>query len=312
MEKNTGLSPVFFSFLLLSTSRKQSSGEINITIRVKIIFGIVFAAWLLVMAVFYQCEIRPSRIRGEVLLPRMGEGFFSLIREEWMGIYYQGRQMGFSHSLLAPHREEGFYGSALKNTLWLEIPVRGGRTRLSSHTSCLIETGGKIRSLNLDIHNSRPRLELKGRIERGILLISLQTDLGKHDFFLPLPRPSLPFYALAPFLPRQDLKQGQVFTLPALDPLKSLTGGEPEMGEIRFQVVDRDKNGYHLTASYLGMAIDIYLDKKGEIAKIDTPLGWKLERQSHNQVMDFLKGRGSNINDETQKPLPTAYSLLPI
>ena len=80
-------------------------------------------AWLLVMAVFYQREIRPSRIRGEAFLPRLEEGFFSLIREEWLGIYYHGRQLGFSHTSLYPHHGKGFYGSALENTVCLEIPV---------------------------------------------------------------------------------------------------------------------------------------------------------------------------------------------
>ena len=249
------------------------------------------------MAVFYQREIRPPRIQENTFLPRMEEGFFSLIREDWMGIYYQGRQLGFSHTSLYPHRKEGFYGSALENTVWLEIPVGGSKTRLSSHAFCLLETGGTVKSLKLNIHNSLPPLELEGRTRKGALLITLRTGKGEKKFSLPLLQPSIPFYALSPFLSMRNLQKGTAFRLPAFDPLKGLTGGRPETGNIRFQVVDKDKNGYHLVTSYLGVTIDIYLDQTGEVTRIDTPLGWKLERQSHKQVMAFLKQRGNENNE---------------
>ena len=105
---------------------------------------VVFLVWLGAMGLLFKREIYPSLVPGENRIGRLEELSPALVRDQWMGIYYRDRQVGYSHTALFPHKEDGFYGSALENTLWLDLPLPGRSSRVRLHSRVLIDTSGTI------------------------------------------------------------------------------------------------------------------------------------------------------------------------
>jgi hypothetical protein len=252
--------------------------------------SLVFLLWLGIMGVFFQKEILPSLSGASSSIPLLRAGLPELVGDEWMGIFFQREQVGYSHTVLYPHREEGFYGSALDSTIWLELSFQGRRNRISVHSFCLIAPGGEITKLRISLRSTAPALTLKAWLEDKEFKVRFQIGQEEKELSFPLPRPSLPIYALTPFLALRELKKGESFSLPTLDPLASLGAEEPQSGTMRFEVAGESAEGYHLLAFYGMMTADIYLDAAGNVLEVITPFGWALKKQKQEEVMVYLEG----------------------
>ncbi|MEA1928196.1 MAG: hypothetical protein U9N73_08300 [Candidatus Auribacterota bacterium] len=257
--------------------------------------AVILLLWLGVMGFFFQKEILPSFSGASSSIPLLRAGLPELVGDEWMGIFFQGEQVGYSHTILYPHREEGFYGSALDSTVWLEFSFLERMNRINLHSFCLIAPGGEIAELKISLRSATPPLTVKSHLANGQLEVLIKTGETEKKLSFPLPHPSLPIYALTPFLALRDLKQGESFSLPALDPLASLSAKRPESGTIRFEVAGESSEGYHLLAFYGGMTGDIYLDPTGNVLEITTPFGWVLKRQDAEEVMLYLEGGSKEV-----------------
>lgn len=255
--------------------------------------AVILLIWLVVMGVFFQKEILTSLAGPSTSIPLLRAGLPELVGDEWMGIFFQGEQVGYSHTVLSPFREEGFYGSALDSSVWLKISFQERMNRISIQSFCLIARGGEIMSLKISARSAVPHLTLKARTEDKQLKVRFRIGEVEKELSFPLPRPSLPIYALTPFLARRDLKKGESFSLPALDPWASLSAEQPAEGIVRFEVAGESGEGYHLLAFYGGMTGDIYMDAAGNVLEITTPFGWALKKQDADEVMAYLEESGT-------------------
>ncbi len=256
--------------------------------------ALVFLLWLAVMAVFFQKEIIPSLAGNASSIPLLQAGLPELVGDEWMGIFYNGPQVGYIHTVLYPYREEGFYGSALDNTVWLNLSFQGRKNQIQFHSYCLIAPGGEIERLNVSVKSAVPPFNLKARLEDNHLKVIASYGGKEKELTFPLPNPSLPLYALTPFFSLRPLREGESFSIPTLDPLASLSAGRPESGIIRFDVVKKAEDGYRLVAFYGGMTVDIFLDTAGKVREIITPFGWVLKKQKEMEVIAYLEGSGNS------------------
>jgi hypothetical protein len=256
--------------------------------KVRILF--IFLLWLGVMGLFFSKEIIPSLTGPASSIPLLPAGLPELVGDEWMGIFFQGEQVGYSHTVLYPHREDGFYGSALDSTIWLEFSFQNRVNRITVHSFFLITPEGDIARMNISARSAVPPFTLKAQIEDKELKVRFRIGGVDKELSFPLPHPSLPLYALTPFLAQRDLNQGESFSLPALDPLASLSAERPEAAVIRFEVAEASAEGYHLLAFYNGLTADIDLDASGNVLAVSTPFGWGMKKQDAEEVMAFLEG----------------------
>ena len=139
-----------------------------------LIFAISAVLWLGTMALLYRREVAPAETAGPLSAPLIELNSSLLFREEWMGILYQGRQHGYLHTALYPHQEKGFYGPALENSLWLDLPLPGLRNQIRSYTLCLFSSAGEIHRLDLKISGSNPSFTMEGRTEGKTLKFAIR------------------------------------------------------------------------------------------------------------------------------------------
>jgi len=251
--------------------------------------AVILILWLIVMGIFFHKEILPSLSGPDSSIPLLRAGLPELIGDEWMGIFFQGEQVGYSHTVLYPHREDGFYGSALDSTVWLKFSFLEKINQINIQSFCLIDPDGEIIKLRISARSASPPMTLKARLANSQLEIRINTGETERELTFPLPHPSLPLYALTPFLALRDLKQGESFSLPALDPLASLSAERPEAATIRFEVAKASAEGYQLLAFYNGLTADINLDAAGNVLAVTTPFGWALKKQDAEMVTSFLE-----------------------
>lgn len=255
-----------------------------------IVFACSAVLWLGTMGFLYRREIAPAGAAGTLSTPLVQISSELLFREEWMGIFYRGRQQGYLQTSLYPHQEKGFYGPALENTLWLDLPLPGLRNQIRSHALSLFSPGGEIHRIDLKLSSNNPAFTLEGRTENGRLEIAIRIGGQTRDFSLPLPRRALPIFSLTPLFALRPLREGDRFSLPVLDVAKSLSSRQPEFSDLRFSVDERTDAGWRLSSVYEGIDLDLALSPAGEVLRVSTPLGWELRKQNHDEVMRYLRG----------------------
>lgn len=260
--------------------------------KASIVFSASAALWLGAMSFLYRHEVAPAKEAGPLspALVQIGSGL--LFREEWLGIFYRGKQTGYLQNSLHPRKEEGFYGPALESTLLLDLPLPGVKNQIRSRALCLFSPGGEIHRLDFSLAGARPAFTLQGRAEGGRLRASLAIDGRTRGFDLPLPRPALPPFSLTPLFALRPIEEGEHFSLPVLDFPRTLPSFEAEFSELRFTVDEKTPGGSKLSSSYAGIGLDLWLGPDGELLRVSTPLGWELRKQSHDEVMSYLRGGG--------------------
>ena len=255
---------------------------------------IVFAAsavlWIGAMGFLYRQEVAPAKAAGHLSPPLVQISSGLLFREEWMGIFYRGKQTGYLQNSLHPRKEEGFYGPALESTLLLDLPLPGVKNRIRSRALCLFSAGGEVHRLDFSLASARPEFALQGRTEGGRLQVSVAFDGRKRDFDLPLPRQALPPFSLTPLFALRPIEEGERFSLPVLDIPRTLPSFKAEFSELRFTVDEKTPGGSKLSSSYAGIGLDLWLGPDGDLLRVSTPLGWELRKQSHDEVMRYLQG----------------------
>lgn len=250
--------------------------------------------WLTVMGWYLHREILPSLASPEPPLPSLNDALAATSGEEWLGIFYGGKQVGYSHTFIYPVREEGLTGTKLENTIQLELPFPGRSPKVRIRTLGFITPDGNISRLKVVGSSTTPPLEIEAEMVGDEIKIRITGGEGERRFSLPLPRPSLPAYLVATLLPRQIPQPGESFSVLVLDPLSGLTGDSPKTEAIGFRVIENNSHGSRLRADYRGIAGELLLDPEGKVRKITTDLGWSLERQSLSEVTDFLARSGKS------------------
>jgi len=257
-----------------------------------IAFAVSTVLWLAAMGLLYRREIAPAEASGTLSTPLVQISSDLLFREEWLGIIYQGRQRGYLQNSLYPHQEKGFYGPALENTLWLDLPFPGFRNQIRSHALCLFSSSGDIHRIDFKLVSAHPALTLEGRSEGAQIKVSVAAGGRLRVFDLPLPRRALPLFSLTPLFALRPLREGDRFSLPVLDIAGSISSRRPEFSDVLFSVDERTAEGWRLSSSYEGIGLDLSLNPAGEVLRVSTSLGWELRKQSYDEVMRYLQGGG--------------------
>jgi hypothetical protein len=203
--------------------------------------------------------------------------------DEWMGIYFKGDKIGYSHSAFGP---EGDY-FRLDEQTYLEIHAQGVPMKISMKINALTNTDFTLKSFDFELQSGLVTTEIKGEVKGLDLELNLRTVGKTSTQTIHLKKaPVLPG-SLQAILKGKQLSVGQKFIVPVFDP------GTMSSSDLIVEVEKEDAveihgekfPAYQLTSTYAGISIGIWVDSEGQILKQTTPLGWVMLREAKNQAL---------------------------
>jgi len=203
--------------------------------------------------------------------------------EDWMGVYFQGNKIGYSHSVSRPEGD----GVRFEERSFLKIAAQGVPQTVSMKLDARTRRDYTLESFEFELTTGLVSTRIAGRVEGDRLELDLETAGKRSSQSLELDeRPALPA-SLAGILRSRPLEAGAAFSFPTFDPV-TLGFRETRARVEGKEAVDLGGEPvpcFRVRTEQAGIDLTLWVDEAGRIRKQESPAGWVMLRETREQAL---------------------------
>jgi hypothetical protein len=210
--------------------------------------------------------------------------------EQWFGLYYKDRQIGYAQTQLFPEELDGVPGIAVVDRGRLAFNLLGAPQQLDVSSRVFIDANWRLQRFDAQLRSPTYQLTWTGRREGDHLVMTSTTPDGRYVTRLRDPGGTAFVIGLSPWAAFHHLSPGQWGTMWMLNPL-ALTPEKIYFHVRREEEVDGVK-ALVIETDFRGMKATSWVTRDGQVLRETSPLGWELRRQTR-EVARALPAEGS-------------------
>ncbi|MFH1202503.1 MAG: transglutaminase-like domain-containing protein [Candidatus Omnitrophota bacterium] len=275
-------------------------------IRNFLIIGITLF-WLIMMGLLFKDYIADRffglrTITYKDILPRQ-----LLLRDEWMGIYFNGSKIGYSNTYMIVKEKGLISGYSIQNETIIWLPLLGGIRRVFFKGGSFVDSEGGLVDFDFMLKSDNSVIEVKGlRFNQETLGLEINSSGISQRRFIPMPRNSILYNPLVPLNILSDISKGKKFVMDFFNPI-ALTNEKVFLvvkDKIKFPFEGKDIDAFLVSVDYRGLLTDVWLAPDGKVLKQESPLGWTIVSESPQEAINNIK-----IDPKDSLDLLSAYSV---
>jgi transglutaminase-like putative cysteine protease len=207
------------------------------------------------------------------------------VEEQWFGLYYQGRKIGYAWTMLSPREWNGIPGMALVDRGHLTFSLLGEPQQLDLTMEAFLDADLKLQTFDAQLQTNTSRLHWSGQRAGDVLLLTAQTDGAPRTARLRDPRGQMLVTGLAPWSAFRQLAVGQWGRFAILNPLAL----QPEevLFHVRGQETVQGQAALVIDTTIHGLTTTSWVTPTGEVLREQSPLGWELVREAQEQAVQL-------------------------
>jgi hypothetical protein len=237
-------------------------------------------------------------VRREVLLPslpsaRIGIGSTlapgNYFKEQWMGIYYEGEKVGYSHTNVNKFSSSLAPGYIVRNTTYMVLSLLD--TPVQVHFDGVLHTDEnfKMRTFRSTIKSGDHKIRIDGKRDGGTLSLAVLSGSKVFRKEMKAGEDLNVSNSLTPLMFLPNLEPGVTYSLDILNPLTfttskakiTVTGMEP------LEYMGKEVETYVIETEYEGLSFKAWVTESGDVLKEATPMGWTMLREDRKVAEDF-------------------------
>ncbi len=225
----------------------------------------------------------------------------ALAGERWMGLFYKGKKIGYSRTLILP--EEGG-GYEVREDSLMQLNLMDRVRSVSTKSTSRVRDDLSLRSIEFSVETEGVGFGVRARVMGKNLFVTIDTAGEEREERIPLlsdgtagkAKVYVPFAVRAYFF-RRGVKLGDSFAFPVFDPsVMALRPMEIVVeGLEEIEVLGEKVKAYRLSQKFAGIRTTSWVDEKGETLKETAPGGMSLMRQGKEAAAEGL-GEGAQID----------------
>lgn len=228
----------------------------------------VLLIWLLLLGLL---------LRRDVFIGTIDPGETSAIekaeREEYQGIYFQDKKIGFVANVYFPHEDRTL---TVDQQARMTLNVAGTSHPIDLRLKALLGADGRLRDFTFSFRSPFYRMEAEGRVAGSRVDFSLSTGSTTIRDSLQLSAAPMLSTSRRAYLLTKGIKAGEKTRIPWFDPV-SLTGKDSIIeyrGKERIFIQGRIHNLHHFVETFAGARVNSWLDDNGDVIKEESPAGF--------------------------------------
>ncbi len=194
-------------------------------------------------------------------------------REEYQGIYFHDRKIGFVASTFEP-RSDGHF--TLDQTARMTLNVDGGKHTIDMRLTAVVTADSRLRDFSLSFQSPYYRMRADGKVDGNSVSFRLETTSATITDTVKLPAPPMLSTSRRAYLLKQGIKEGEKVRIPWFDPL-SLAGKDSVIeyrGRDKELILGRVQNLHLFVENVAGARVSSWLDDHGDVLKEESPAGF--------------------------------------
>lgn len=204
---------------------------------------------------------------------------------EWMSIYLSGKKIGYVVSLT--RETEGGYQSV--ESSYMRFGLSGTDQDMKTFVRARSDTEYRIVSFSFEIRSKHQSLKASGEVKGNLLLVKLESGGEVQDLSFPLPEDAYMPFSVAPLVREKGLAEGDSISITIFDPsvFQPAQMWIEHKGIETIEHLDRSVETTHLTTSFLGAKMDMWLDGDGKALRQEGPMGLLITEEPREMAQDF-------------------------
>lgn len=197
-------------------------------------------------------------------------------KEQWYGVYAQGRKVGYSHRTRTPTAE----GFTVANDTWTRLGMLGTTQLVITHLVAETDPSLRLRRFDFHLRSGGVDFAISGAADGDALKIR-STSLGPRDVRLPMSGPITLSQTLQDLLGQEEIETGRTYRYTMFDPVSaapapvSLTIGAIE----QVSLPGGARSAYRVDEDFQGSRFRLWVEPNGAVIKEEGPLGLTLLRE---------------------------------
>lgn len=229
----------------------------------------------------------------------------ALFEEQWMGAYFQGEKIGYSYRKITKISDGYKISERLKVMLSMMGAEKEFETILDAHTDRLFRLVSFSCRFVSDVD-----MHAKGKVEGKTIFITL--NIGEVTTIKKIRVTERPYINLSmvPYILRNGLKPGKRLTIPVVNPLNMSQEhiNVEVLGEDTLMSMGEMRHVHKLKGSLKGIETIVWITKKGEVLREDSPMGFSLVKETKATAVQLSK---LSMDVVAQVSIPFRLSLSP-
>jgi hypothetical protein len=240
----------------------------------------ILVFWLVMLGLLIErTYLRPSAVIALDAITEEGVR----AKDEWSGIYQQGRKIGYAHSRVM--READTYH--LTEESELDILVLGSVQRVKTIINSYTTRNFLLKYFDFSMQSDKSSMKIKGAVVGTHLVLDVTTGDQIRKERIPLKEPPYLSPTIKPALILLGLEPGKKYRFPVFNPATMNTEDDSISVESveKIKVGDTEQIVYKLKETYEGLEAFSWITEDGDTIKEESPLGYVLLKESMAEAM---------------------------
>lgn len=222
--------------------------------------------------------IRPTAVIALDTATQEGIG----AKDEWFGIYQQGKKIGFAHLQTLPE-EETYH---LLEESEMEILALGSVQRVTTVINSYTTRNFLLKYFDFTMHSDATSMKIKGAVLGKKLVLDITTGGQTRTEHIPLNSPPYLSPNIKPALLLMGLEPGKKYRFPLFNPATMSTEEATVTVESRetIKVGGTEQVVYKLKESFQGMETLAWMTQDGETIREESALGYHILKESRAEA----------------------------
>jgi hypothetical protein len=204
--------------------------------------------------------------------------------EEWAGVYFQDKKIGYSHTTLK-RIEDGYQ---IHHTIMLDMVMMGVAQKTMAQVNTVTDHVFNLQVFSLRINTGAVSFIAYGDIDdENVMSLSVVSGGKTEEKKLRLNSAPVITNALQYSLMKEGLRPGAVYERVVFDPMtmSNRTAGIEVLDRETLSIAGQEYDCYRLRVTYMGVTMTAWIDQQGRTVKEESPTGMVSVREDQQQAM---------------------------
>ena len=218
----------------------------------------------------------------------------SLMKDEWMGIYFNKKKIGYSHWMMVPDKEKNVF--IINEQSYMKFFAGGENIELRINNAAIVSPDFKIKEFTSFLLTSHYKLKIEGKLSGNNLDIKFTSDKTDNKYTITLKEIPTITSNINQYILNKGLIVNNRYIIPYYDPftlsIKNIVINIEKKEKIN--IYGEFVRAYKIREDYDGIIIYTWLKDDGTRLREESPMGFILKRERQDEAINIL-----DINDKT-------------
>ncbi|MDD5771885.1 MAG: transglutaminase-like domain-containing protein [bacterium] len=213
----------------------------------------------------------------------------SLMKDEWMGIYFNKKKIGYSHWMMVPDKDKNMF--LINEQSYMSFTAGGENIKMRINNVAVVDPALKLKEFTSYLSTSQYKLKVEGKVAGDRLNIKFISDKSAKYFSIPLKEIPSITSNLNQYILSKGLTVNSNYIFPYYDPFTlsnkniSITVEKKE----QIKVYGEMEQAYKIKEDYDGIIIYTWLKEDGTRIREESPMGFILQRERQDDALNILE-----------------------